>query len=268
MTAHIKIFIACSCLLLTGCSFGGPAYTSETRHTISDTRVVSNGRLSFALQFMDKLYLPGNETQEWNASLQQPYIDASNLWLAALMGVEGREHHTIEIQIRVHELDDGNGAAGPDDGIEVGPYLIPTSGEVIIGNHTYENGFDAVEFDANIVHELGHVIGIGSVTEDYTQYERQYKGNVFRVPGSKAVQLYNEIYNNTFDFVPISDDGGHLYDDVWQEDKRRVLDGKQRVPPLTKEVMANGNLLGAITLGVLDDIGYVVDYSKAQAYTP
>ncbi|MFT5711684.1 MAG: hypothetical protein ACI9DQ_000079 [Glaciecola sp.] len=52
---------------------------------------------------------------------------------------------------------------------------------------------------------------------------------------------------------PISDDGGHLYDYVLQEDKKRVLDNgpvflQTRLAPLTQELMANGVVFGAVTL--------------------
>ena len=68
--------------------------------------------------------------------------------------------------------------------------------------------------------------------------------------------------------LPISDDGGHLYDYVLQEDKKRTLDNGKIIPPMTEEVMANGTKLGVITVAILDDIGYIVDYSKVTSYAP
>ena len=53
--------------------------------------------------------------------------------------------------------------------------------------------------------------------------------------------MYNEIYGTTVDFVPISDDRGHLYDYVQQEDMPRTLADGSTLPPLTKEFMANGH---------------------------
>ena len=83
-----------------------------------------------------------------------------------------------------------------------------------------------------------------------------------------AAQKYNQIYGNSYQYVPISDDGGHLYDYVLQEDKKRILDNGKVLAPLTQEFMANGVVFGAVTLGVLDDIGYQVSYSGAEGYKP
>jgi hypothetical protein len=195
------------------------------------------------------------------------YINAATKWLSALTSVDGKALHSIKMKIFVKALAGGNGQAGPDSEEKVGDFLIPTSGELTIGNHTYAEGFDPIEFYANILHEMGHIVGIGSYTEAYTKRDATYKGNVFRVDDSIAVEKYNEIYGTSFDFVPMSDDGGHLYDYVLQEDKRRVLDNGMEIPPLTKEFMANGTTFGAVTLAVLDDIGYQVSYSGTDTYT-
>ena len=64
-----------------------------------------------------------------------------------------------------------------------------------------------------------------------------------------------------------------MYDYVLKEDKKRVLDNgpvflQTRLAPLTQEFMANGVVFDAVTLGVLDDIGYQVSYSGAEGYKP
>ncbi len=81
---------------------------------------------------------------------------------------------------------------------------------------------------------MGHILGIGSYTENFTEYSEEYQGNVLKVPNSMAAQKYNQIYGNSYQYVPISDDGGHLYDYVLQEDKNRVLDNGKVLAPLTQ----------------------------------
>ncbi|QUM75553.1 hypothetical protein HWV00_04510 [Moritella sp. 24] len=257
---NFAILSIATILYLTGCS-----NTAQANNVV---KTVSNGALTFELEFEDKLQLENGRVLRWSEALQQPYIDAANQWLTALVGVDGREEHTIHMSISVHEMACCNGFAGPDSEIQIGDYEIPTSGSLTIGNHTYEQGFDQVEFKANIRHEMGHILGIGSYTEAFTEYSKEYKGNVLKVPNSMAAKQYNAIYGNTYQYVPISDDGGHLYDYVQQEDKKRVLDNGRVLPPLTKEFMANGVSFGAVTLGVLDDIGYEVSYSGAERYKP
>jgi hypothetical protein len=255
-------------ICLHGC--GGTASTAVTTPTTPEsiTKTVTNGNLVFELIFMNTLSLQNNNEKNWSSELQQPYINAANKWLSALTGVDGKTLHTIKMKIFVKALDGGNGQAGPDSEEQVGAFVIPTSGELTIGNHTYAQGFDPVEFYANILHEMGHIIGVGSYTQAYVKQDSTYKGNVFRIDNSVAVEKYNEIYGTSFDFVPMSDDGGHFYDYILQEDKQRVLDNGDEIPPLTKEFMANGTIFGAVTLAVLDDIGYQVSYSGTDSYTP
>ena len=64
----------------------------------------------------------------------------------------------------------------------------------------------------------------------------------------------------------MSDDEGHLYDNIDLGDKTRYYPNKKKLPAMTEEVMANGYLIGKVTLGLLDDIGYKVNYSKADTY--
>ncbi len=252
-------------VLLTACQFREPSFGT----TVSATERVSNEKLTLELQFMDQVQLPTGEAKDWDTDFKQPYIDAAHKWLSALTGVEGKDQHTIVIQITVNKFNGGNGAAGPSADEQVGPYTFPKQGELIIGNHTYVAGFDQVEFHANILHEIGHIIGIGSYTEAFMTKDPATNRNIFRGPVTNhGVNQYNAIYGTYLDYVPMSDDGGHLYDFVLQEDKEwRLVDGTT-LPPMTKEFMANGHTFGAVTLGVLDDIGYEIDYSAAESYTP
>ncbi|GEM_PF-387454 len=241
--------------------------------SISETEIVSNENISFELQFMNRLALQQGKTEAWSQDYKQPFIDASKQWLLSLRGVDDQPQHlTIKIKVRVKDLPNANGMAGPDTEVEVNGFSFPTSGEMIIGNHTYVAGFDPIEFKANILHELGHIIGIGSFSEKFVTLDPTAQGNVFRLPAqygaSKAVAEYNRIYSNDLDYVPFSDDGGHLYDTVLQEDKKRYLADGSAVPELTKEFMANGVTYGRVTLAVLDDMGYVVDYTNAESYVP
>lgn len=286
MKAHFKVWavVVASTFLLALYGCGGSSSTSKTNTnstasgagntntgstSVANTVVpVSNNGITFELEFVDKLKLESNATAAWDDKYQKPYIDAANKWLNALLSVEGKSHHTIRMKIYVEQLDGGNGQAGPDAEETVGAFTFPTTGTMKIGNHTYASGFDQVEFHANILHEMGHIIGIGSFTESFMENYAPLKGNVLKIENSVAAQKYNELYNNAHKYVPLSDDGGHLYDYVLQEDKQRVLDDGSILQPLTKEFMANGAVFGVVTLAVLDDIGYQISYEGVDSYTP
>lgn len=246
---------------------------TEGTDAITAVEKVSNENITFELQFMNQVALQGGKKEAWTAAYKQPFIDGSNQWLLSLRGIDNQpEHLTVKIKVRVKDLPNANGMAGPDTEVELNGFNFPTSGEMIIGNHTYVKGFDQVEFKANILHELGHIIGIGTFSEQFMTMDATTKGNVFRLPSelgeSKAIAEYNRIYANTLDYVPFSDDGGHLYDYVLGGDKKRFLADGSDLPTLTQEFMANGVVFGRVTLAVLDDMGYSVDYNNAEIYTP
>ncbi len=47
----------------------------------------------------------------------------------------------------------------------------------------------------------GHILGVGSYTEKFTEYSEEYQGNVLKVPNSMAAQKYNQIYGNSYQYV-------------------------------------------------------------------
>ena len=277
MKTNLNTALLVSCmispLVLVGCGGSSATNTQTTStNTVQPNKnvvvPVSNSGLTFELEFIDRLKLKDGKQKDWSDDYQKPYIEAANKWLNALTAVEGKSHHTIRMKIHVKTLKNGNGEAGPDAEEKVGSFSFATVGTLIVGNHTYAQGFDQEEFNANILHEMGHIIGIGSSTENFMEYYAPLKGNVLKVKNSIAAQKYNEIYGNNYQYVPLSDDGGHLYDYIRQEDKKRILDSGKILPPLTKEFMANGSIFGAVTLAVLDDIGFEVSYGGVDSYTP
>lgn len=259
----LRKYFFLSLFLLSGCSSNEFLYISSAHNQVSEVNNVSNGSLTFELNFMGQLQHSNGVKGRWTPEMQKPYIDAAKLWLSYLIGVEGLDKHTISFDIRVQKLSGGNGAAAVNREVKVDNFLISVDGEVIIANHTYGENFDPVEFNANIVHEFGHVIGFGFSTEKFVHHDRDTGGHSFRTPNSRAVGFYNQQHNTSFDFVPFSEDGAHLYDHVYQDDNIRFHRDETKIPPLTEEVMANGTTIGLVTLGILDDIGFEVDYRNA-----
>ncbi|WP_112480313.1 hypothetical protein [Vibrio variabilis] len=231
----------------------------------SATQTVSNAHLDLNLHFCNQLTLHNGKKSKWTDEQIAAYLTAANRWLEVISAVDNLEHHTIDINFHVVPMDNANGMAGPEAEIDVNWRLIPTEGSVFIGSHTYQPGFDPVEFNANILHEMGHVFGIGAYSMDYTRRDSQL-GNLFMVRDSQAVKRFNEQYKASFRELPISDDGGHLYDSKGSEDEKRYDKNGQPVPNMSQELMANGTLIGPVTLGMLDDLGYQVDYSKGDSY--
>ncbi|MDW3190719.1 MAG: hypothetical protein R8G66_00050 [Cytophagales bacterium] len=235
---------------------------------VSTTASSTNGKITIVWEFLGEIVFLDGTTEPWSETSQAPYLEYANKWLDVLTAIEGTESHTITIELTVNRFDDGNGAAGPLEQTEIDGFSFPVRGDMIISNHTYEQGFDPVEFEANILHEMGHIFGFGYSNLSRTTSQESTGGMAYQETNSQAVVMYNEIYGVNFSFIPFSDDQSHLFDPVLGDDQPRNLPDGTMIPPLTKELMANGNALGKVTAGLLDVLGYEVDYSKTDEYTP
>lgn len=235
---------------------------------VSATASSTNGKITIVWEFLGEIVFLDGSTEPWSEARQAPYLEYADRWLEVLTAIEGTEAHTITIELTVNRFDDGNGAAGPLEQTEVEGFTFPVRGDMIISNHTYEQGFDPVEFEANILHEMGHIFGFGFSNLSRTTSQESTGGMAFQETNSQAVAMYNEIYGVNLSFIPFSDDQSHLFDPVLGDDQPRTLPDGTTIPPMTKELMANGVALGRVTAGLLDDLGYEVDYSKTDEYTP
>jgi hypothetical protein len=139
-----------------------------------------------------------------------------------------------------------------------------------------------------LLHELGHLIGIGPLW--WLKNTRGYDTdtNTYFYMGSRAIQKYNEslVYTNpngaTVDllFIPIEDNGGSgtalVHPEEGQESgvstNTRKLDGVL-YPGLDEEIMTgwieNDTQplpLSIISVGFCHDLGYTVNYTNADFY--
>lgn len=214
---------------------------------IADTISVQNESITINLRF--------NEFQGLD---KQRYVDAAKEWLEVVKSVEGREHHTLDIDIVVTDTIESDGLALVEESVPIGGLEIPTYGVIWMHANTHQPNFEVASYKGTILHEIGHILGIGSTTDPFiVDHIDEINGSGFCKDNSVALATYNRLYNTQFTCLPFSTNG-HLYDDIQSEDEPRG----NHVPPMTQEVMANGNDIRPITLAVLDDIGYQVDYTQ------
>lgn len=112
-----------------------------------------------------------------------------------------------------------------------------------------------------ILHEMGHVLGIGTIWEDLHLLVGAGTGNP-RFVGANATAAYNQIFNRREAGVPVENTGGDgTADSHWRESV------------LSNELMTGwvgpGNYmpLSRITIGSLADLGYRVNYAAADPFT-
>lgn len=123
--------------------------------------------------------------------------------------------------------------------------------------------FEAVDLDTLssseaidvAIHEIAHVLGFGTLWDDAGLISR----NQAAYYGDSALAAYQSAGGGG-NFIPLETDGGSgtaYYH--WDEDilGREIMTGY---------LDSGENYLSAITIGAMEDLGYVVDYSVAEPY--
>jgi hypothetical protein len=111
-----------------------------------------------------------------------------------------------------------------------------------------------------ITHEMGHVLGIGTIWG----HKGLLQGAGSNDPvytGVRAAKEYSALLGSTRSFVPVANVGGPGTRDAhWRETTfANEL--------MTGIIASRGNPISRITVGQLEDLGYTVDFQKAEAYT-
>jgi subtilisin-like proprotein convertase family protein len=119
------------------------------------------------------------------------------------------------------------------------------------------------QFDDVILHEMGHVLGFGTIWDDLGLITGVGTTNA-RFTGASAAQAYSEIFGITATTVPVESDqggGGTLYSH-WDE---ATFDNELMTGFLNDGVE---NPISRITVGQMADLGYEVNMQAADDYTP
>ena len=111
------------------------------------------------------------------------------------------------------------------------------------------------------LHEIGHILGIGTIWDALNLVATSPSGERGFV-GPQATAAFNALFNVTGTAVPIEVDGGPL-----------TADGHWSETVFANELMTgffNGgiNPLSVVSVASLADVGYQVDLSQADSYSP
>jgi hypothetical protein len=152
------------------------------------------------------------------------------------------------------------GQAGPDR-VRSGS-LLPYHGVMEFDSADVADMIADGTFLGVILHEMGHVLGIGTIWEDKGLLVGVGTTNP-RFVGSQAVAAYNAIFGTSATGVPVEAGGGAgTRDSHWRES---VFSTEL----MTGWVGPGSNMpLSRVTVGSLADIGYTVNMAAADAYSP
>lgn len=153
------------------------------------------------------------------------------------------------------------GQAGPT-AFRTGPKGLPYKGVMEFDSADVSRMQSNGSLNAVILHEMAHVLGVGTVWQSFGLLVGAGSANpVFT--GTNAVREYNSIFGTTATGVPVENTGGSgTRDGHWRESvfKTELMTGWAEKPGTPMPI-------SRITVGQFQDLGYTVDYSKADAYT-
>jgi len=150
------------------------------------------------------------------------------------------------------------GAAGPRE-FRPGTKGLPWKGEMVFDTADLASLETRGQLDDVIVHEMAHVLGFGSAWE--RQGLASPLGTVFT--GANAVREYNALFGQMATGVPLETGGGQGTAGVhWSED----LFGNELMTGFLNSGVPNP--ISRVTVGQFEDLGYRVDYSKADTFLP
>ena len=118
------------------------------------------------------------------------------------------------------------------------------------------------QLDEVILHEMGHVLGIGTIWRRLGLLRNDFGSNP-RYVGRGAVREYNRIFGNNANSVPVENQGGPgTRGSHWRES---VFDNELMTGFLN---FGQANPISRLTVASLDDLGYVVNLNAADPYRP
>lgn len=205
----------------------------------------------------------------FTSSQRAIFTDAANRWEQIIIGdlpdvfVSGLgQVDDVVIEASAPFIDGVGGILG-----QAGPEFIRTSSSLPISGTMQFDSADVNQLEAAgrldevIVHEMGHVLGIGTIWNRLGLLQGTVSNP--RYVGSEAVQEYNDIFGLNASSIPVENRGGPgTAFSHWRES---VFDNELMTGFLN---FGQENPLSRVTVASLADLGYEVDLSAADSYSP
>ena len=199
---------------------------------------------------------------------QTAFQQAANRWAQVITGdlpnatYNGVAVDDLLIDASAVPIDGSGGVLG-----QAGPDRFRTGSRLPYHGTMQFDTADLAALEANgqltavVLHEMGHILGIGTIWDDLGVLSGAGTSNP-RFIGAQATAQYNAIFGRNENGVPVENSGGSgTADSHWRES---ILGNEV----MTGYVNSGSNPLSRITIGSLADLGYQVNYSAADNYTP
>ena len=257
--------------------------------TTAETRV-SNGRLSLHFIFKGPMQLDTG-LGKWTDREVEPFKLAGERWLEIVKGPAGGQDFEMKVYVQVKPYEDGLAVASPhfESIVEMNGHFLAREGETVVASYNYTQEYldeleypeDAEEeFIGTIMHELGHVAGIGTLwnltredgeivpddespgLRNWARSSPKYGGPYYQQPA--ALRGYREAFGD-WEFVPLLNERGHVFFEDDDNPPRKTADGRS-IPSADEELMGDGIYFTSISAGFLQDLGWAIDSSTLDEY--
>lgn len=207
---------------------------------------------------------------EWTPGQLTVFQNAAARWSQVVIGDVpdvrvsfNRIIDDLEINANAGAIDGPGGILGYAyvSGYRAGSYM-PYQGYMMFDTADMADLELAGQLGEVIVHEMGHLVGVGSMWHDLGLVSGSGTADP-RFIGPAATAEYNAIFGNTETSVPIENIGTYPDGTTEVHWRESVFDNELMTGFLNSGVP---NPLSRITIGQLEDLGYEVDYGAADPY--
>lgn len=155
------------------------------------------------------------------------------------------------VEVKVVDMDGAGGELGAATTLAVRPDSnLPAVAQIQLDRADLSRLEASGRLRELALHELAHALGFGPSWAGLGLVSSDRK-----FTGSRATQEYNQLFGLNADGVPLSADGGH-----WREDEF----GRELMTGLLDSPVA----ISRVTIAQFADLGYVVDLSQADRFSP
>jgi hypothetical protein len=209
-----------------------------------------------------------------DAQYRSYFTDAENFWESAITGYQSGINLTgFTINASIGAID-GQwhvlGYSGPTSAISQGGYVLTTAGNMVFDQADMTYMTSSGSFGDVIRHEMGHVIGIGTLWG----YNTGYVDGSGQYTGAAGLAMYRTEFNQPgATYIPVElGGGGGTADGHWNEvdngaGPTGIVDSQGR--DMQYELMTgwlNGpTFTSKTTVASLQDIGYTVNLNAVAA---
>ena len=253
--------------------YGGVLIMKMNKFFLTTAALMSSVSLSVAMvdiqiQFSD-IGGGGVGGSGFSDSQAQAFFDAEATWESLLVdyaeGVTGPD--SIVVTASAPAIDGAGGVlgqAGPTTVVNSGGFVFASSGimefDIADVNALEQSG----DFAGVILHELGHVLGIGTLWEA----NGVYVNDSFQYTGASALERFQRDFDPDATFVPVESEGGPGTANAhWDEGTGLVginpdtdYFGESLDDELLTGSLSGSLFISDVTLGSFEDIGYQVNF--------